>query len=814
MRKVLSFVLVLALVLGSFSMAFAATPTDVVGTDYSEAVTVLSGLGVVAGYPDGTYKPAQAVTRAEMAKLIVVALGLEDYAIGTSKFPDMAGATWAQGYVNYATGLGVILGYPDGTFKPSQTVSYDEAVAMIVRALGYTDASLLPATWPANYVVKAKALGVLADITAKAGGADRGDVAIMLYNALPLSFGAISNDTGKWVANSGTDNMLTRLGASEATVTVAPGDVGDEDVTLVDLSAYVYATVHAYKNSDGVIVSVASVHSDDLTGEFTTGAAIDSSFITLTDDTDVTLGANATAATPVYFNGGATTFGALGAITNKLLKGMDITVYGDLNVAETSFTTVAGIVAWAPTSIVKVATADVDNIADAIMDGNGDVLGIDLPTVDNKGKALDLAKITVVGAATKLADIAKNDVVYVYAAGNDTTLAKVKFEVVRNAKDIKVTKLTSTKVYAGTTAYELETTNTASVLALISAFSVTDDVTLYLGNEGKIAFTEVISTTPDNYGVVSTTGKSVDAFNATTYALKMLTADSDLVAFDVDTDTAYAALQTSVAGVVYTSKTAIAYTVNSDGQLTDVILKDGSLTGQTYNSRTNVLNGLFVADNVVVFNVSSNTATDWATTSISDGQAFTGSYFLNDDGDIAAIAYTLATGGTSSANYFAVNDIGTVQNTSEDNVYEVTGFKAGVANTSLSTHTAWETGTLIGTAPKVWAVTYSGIEITTIDVVPNYTTYGATVVDASGVYVKVTNTSIETIYEVAADVLVYVAVYDADGLLDSYKIGSMSDVSAGDKIELIVNSDVEVDLIVLTQRADVLDLHYTAPTLN
>ena len=76
MRKVLSFVLVLALVLGSFSMAFGASYSDMAGEDSSEAVAVLSALGVVSGYPDGTFGPDKIVTRGEMAKLIVSALGL------------------------------------------------------------------------------------------------------------------------------------------------------------------------------------------------------------------------------------------------------------------------------------------------------------------------------------------------------------------------------------------------------------------------------------------------------------------------------------------------------------------------------------------------------------------------------------------------------------------------------------------------------------------------------------------------------------------------------------------------------------------
>ena len=122
MRKVLSFVLVLSLVLGSFAMAFAATPavSDTAGKACEDAVNVLTELGIVKGYPDGSYKPENIVTRAEMAVIVISALGLKDYAVGTSSFKDMAGYDWAQGYVAYAQSLGVINGYPDGTFKPAR----------------------------------------------------------------------------------------------------------------------------------------------------------------------------------------------------------------------------------------------------------------------------------------------------------------------------------------------------------------------------------------------------------------------------------------------------------------------------------------------------------------------------------------------------------------------------------------------------------------------------------------------------------------------------------------------------------------------
>ena len=87
MKKVLSLVLVLAMILGSFSMVFASQYSDVKDTaEYAEAVSVLSGLGVVGGFPDGTFKPEEGVTRAQMATMIVNALGLPVSGSANTKF--------------------------------------------------------------------------------------------------------------------------------------------------------------------------------------------------------------------------------------------------------------------------------------------------------------------------------------------------------------------------------------------------------------------------------------------------------------------------------------------------------------------------------------------------------------------------------------------------------------------------------------------------------------------------------------------------------------------------------------------------------
>ena len=110
MKKVLSFVLVLAMILGSVSMVFAKEFSDVkAGDNYEEAISTLSDLGVIDGYTDGSFKPDAIVTRGQMAKLLISALGLKTSAAGTTtSFPDVPSTSVYSGYIKYATELGIV----------------------------------------------------------------------------------------------------------------------------------------------------------------------------------------------------------------------------------------------------------------------------------------------------------------------------------------------------------------------------------------------------------------------------------------------------------------------------------------------------------------------------------------------------------------------------------------------------------------------------------------------------------------------------------------------------------------------------------
>jgi hypothetical protein len=240
MRKVLSFILVLALILTSFTAVFAAdsqTPADVKDTEYEAAVTALIEKGIISGYTDGTFRPDGTITRAEACVVVVKAMAPgEDAleAVSASSFSDLAGFDWAAKYINYAAAKGIISGYPDGTFRPANQVTYAEMASMLVRALGYS-AGDLTGNWPDNFITKAATLGIFTDIDHKVNDVNapavRGHVAFMTYR--------VADD----IANANKPGETTDPGDGE------PGDSEDPAGYLSDFSGRAY----------GILLSVAKV---------------------------------------------------------------------------------------------------------------------------------------------------------------------------------------------------------------------------------------------------------------------------------------------------------------------------------------------------------------------------------------------------------------------------------------------------------------------------------------------------------------------------------------------------------------------------
>ncbi|MGI6727174.1 MAG: S-layer homology domain-containing protein [Anaerovoracaceae bacterium] len=187
MRKGIAFVLLLTLLLSGFSTVFAAgvtAPVDVQGTIYEEVVITLIDKGVLTGYPDGTYRPGDTISRAEACIIAVKSMKPTDEVLSEaseSRFSDLEGFGWAAKYINYAVAKGVINGYPDGTFRPGNAITYNEMATMLVSALGFKSSDL-NGVWPNNFVSKAKELGIFSGFTyVGQNNALRGHVALMDY---------------------------------------------------------------------------------------------------------------------------------------------------------------------------------------------------------------------------------------------------------------------------------------------------------------------------------------------------------------------------------------------------------------------------------------------------------------------------------------------------------------------------------------------------------------------------------------------------------------------------------------------------------
>lgn len=191
-KGVMLFLLALLLVAafaGNAPVANAATSQTV---NMDQVVARLNAIGLVQGYPDGTFGLDKNITRAEFAAIVCRALGMESAAQsakGATQFSDVPASHWASGYINLASGKGIIKGYPDGTFKPDANVNYAEAATMLVRALGYEPAvGAAGGTWPSNYLGKAGEKGILDDVSFISwdNAAVRGDVFLMLDNSLDV----------------------------------------------------------------------------------------------------------------------------------------------------------------------------------------------------------------------------------------------------------------------------------------------------------------------------------------------------------------------------------------------------------------------------------------------------------------------------------------------------------------------------------------------------------------------------------------------------------------------------------------------------
>ncbi len=276
-KRVLSMVIAIMLV----ASTFVAVPTFAEFSDLDkknfayDAVDVLSKLGVINGYEeDGTlkFKPDNNVTRAEFTAMLLRTRGMG--AVGSTSlidppFPDVVtpDVSWAIANIRTAREMGIINGYDDGTFKPNNNVSYEEAVKMIVCALGYGNMGADGAFWYSKYLMTATSLGFLEG----AGGAiatpaTRATIAKMLYNCLEVNLAEDNALTNKTILENDL-NLKKNVGYidsnPEISLSTQEPNLRDNEVQIAAPDEYGVYKTSTYKVDD------ASKYADMLGAQIT-----------------------------------------------------------------------------------------------------------------------------------------------------------------------------------------------------------------------------------------------------------------------------------------------------------------------------------------------------------------------------------------------------------------------------------------------------------------------------------------------------------------------------------------------------------------
>ena len=157
MKKLISAVLCISMLMTG---AVYAQYTDVdVQNEFKPAIDNLTVYGIMSGNGDGTFEPNGNVTRAQFAKIAVKLSGEDVLMTNGGLFSDTPEGYWANGYIATAAKRGYIYGYPDGSFRPEENISFAQGITILLRVLGYGTAQL-GNEYPGAYIKKAAELGI------------------------------------------------------------------------------------------------------------------------------------------------------------------------------------------------------------------------------------------------------------------------------------------------------------------------------------------------------------------------------------------------------------------------------------------------------------------------------------------------------------------------------------------------------------------------------------------------------------------------------------------------------------------------------
>jgi len=169
---------------------------------YASAVAIAVKAGYFSGYPDGTMKPEYPISREEVATIIMRISMLESNPLAANTYTDAASLNWSKGAVGAVLTANIMKGYPNGSFGPQMPIERGEATVSLDREMKYVAGPLTP---PPNAVVIAD------DIENTVSGM----MPTMEYKLDSANWVAFDSEVFNDLVLSGNHTLLVRFAATE-----------------------------------------------------------------------------------------------------------------------------------------------------------------------------------------------------------------------------------------------------------------------------------------------------------------------------------------------------------------------------------------------------------------------------------------------------------------------------------------------------------------------------------------------------------------------------------------------------------------------
>jgi len=657
---------------------------------YAEALELLTTLEIFEGDEKGNFNPNKTITRAEMAAIVCRAKGLDDAARaskGVTVFNDVSANHWASGYINLASQSGIINGYGNGQFGPDDELTYEQAVKMLVCALGFEPMAQARGGWPTGYLIVANTYKITEGVSSR-DGAIRSSLAVLTYNALS----APMMDQTSWGSDAGYE-VLDGKGYREyktlltdRDIYLATGIVGDKNYDEVsfeitedsldmefdegdiesfeingsDIVNYKYQNVDAYvekhsRNSYRILAVVSAVEGTTLTIVSDDIKSYEANKITYYVDSSSsskTKTVKLASSPEIEFNKAN-----YSESLDTLFNTSDVEIKLVENTGDTTYDVVMA---------TKYLSARVENV-----DADRNRI-----TIDGKTITLDFDddEISIIlendrGISLDLDDFEEDDVVAVVADNTN----------IKNYVDyIRIIRLDDAVVRGEVDQTYSQNGNNYVVIDGVDYIddsgrnlSVDDEGLFYIGITGKIIAFDGSSVSKDYAYILEAAVNNSDPFSKGSWQLKLLTKNNGVVTYNLTDDASEYFASTYASKLDIDTKTAdkqlfveltdaqkgdidrlITFKTNSRDYIKSfesaaavkgTTVRALSSSTHKYNDRNQTIAGAPLEDNVVIYNLMNSSADNAYTTGINyltDDGKYNGFVFANEDYEYCVMVVT------------------------------------------------------------------------------------------------------------------------------------------------------------------------------